>query len=221
MRWEMVLETLDLPQIAGFFAAGLVFSSFCMKTMLPLRTVAVASNLAFLTYSIPLQMWPIAILHGALLPLNIMRLLQIRERIRRTQLAKIGHFNVTALLPLMKRETYSGGQVLFARGDKADKAYYISSGRIILEDAGVTLEEGTIFGELALFVPDKVRASTAICISKTELFSIDAKGIVVAFSQEPGFAVHLTSLAIARLTQNGARTSEDFVDLRPSGRSKN
>lgn len=202
MYWEMVLEALDLPHLAGFIAAGLVFSTFCMKTMLPLRTVAVASNIAFLAYSIPLQMWPIAILHGALLPLNILRLLQIREMIRKLQVARNGHFDITALLPLMKRELHPSGHVLFRKGDKAEKAFYLASGRIKLPDVGVTLDEGVIFGEMGLFMPDKSRMSDAVCATEAELYSFDAKGIVTAFTQEPGFAVHLISLVSSRLTHN-------------------
>lgn len=50
-----------------------------MKTMVPLRWAALASKVAFLIYSVPLGLWPIAILHGALLPLNQIRLLELRQ----------------------------------------------------------------------------------------------------------------------------------------------
>ncbi len=35
-------------QIVAWIAAGLVFASFFMKTIVPLRAVAIASNLAFI-----------------------------------------------------------------------------------------------------------------------------------------------------------------------------
>ena len=64
----------------AWLAAALVFASFFMKTIVPLRTMAIASNLAFIAYA--LLGWgqgvfdkvlPILVLHGALLPLNLWR----------------------------------------------------------------------------------------------------------------------------------------------------
>ena len=61
-------------EIAGFLAAGLVFATFCMKTMMPLRIVAIVSNFAFICYAIMGDLHPVLILHGVLLPLNLFRL---------------------------------------------------------------------------------------------------------------------------------------------------
>lgn len=162
---------LDWQHAAGFIAAGLVFSSFCMKTMIPLRSAALASNVAFLAYSVPLGLWPIAILHGA-------------------------------LLPLMKRETFPAGHAIFRRGEPAEKAYYLHSGRIDLPEFGAVLNVGAFFGEVGLFTPDNARTATAVCATPVELYSIDANGIVSAFSQEPGFAVHLIGLVGTRLNED-------------------
>ena len=38
--------------ITGWIAAALVFSTFFMKTMLRLRLVAIAGNVAFMTYGL-------------------------------------------------------------------------------------------------------------------------------------------------------------------------
>jgi hypothetical protein len=45
--------------------------------MLPLRIVAICSNIAFFTYAILLSLPPIAVLHATLLPINIWRLWQL------------------------------------------------------------------------------------------------------------------------------------------------
>ena len=67
--------------IAAWIAALLVFSSFFMKTMIPLRVVAIASNVAFISYAllgleygIFGRVYPILVLHSALFPLNVVRL---------------------------------------------------------------------------------------------------------------------------------------------------
>jgi hypothetical protein len=61
--------------LTGYVAASLVFLTFYMKGMIPLRVVALCSNVAFLIYAFGLQLAPIAVLHGALIPVNIVRLI--------------------------------------------------------------------------------------------------------------------------------------------------
>ena len=61
----------------GYLASGLVFAAFCMKEMIPLRVIAVCSNLAFIAYGIELDLHPIWLLHTILLPMNCLRLWQL------------------------------------------------------------------------------------------------------------------------------------------------
>jgi CRP/FNR family transcriptional regulator, cyclic AMP receptor protein len=42
----------------GYLAASLVLATFCMKTMLLLRGVAICSNLAFLVYAMAQGIYP-------------------------------------------------------------------------------------------------------------------------------------------------------------------
>ena len=60
----------------GFLASGLVFAAFCMKDMIPLRFVAVCSNVAFLIYGLAFGLVPVWLLHAVLLPVNCWRLWQ-------------------------------------------------------------------------------------------------------------------------------------------------
>jgi hypothetical protein len=63
--------------IIGYVASALVLATFSMKSMRPLRLIAVASNVAFISYALIADMRPILILHSILLPVNIVRLLQM------------------------------------------------------------------------------------------------------------------------------------------------
>jgi hypothetical protein len=67
----------------GYLASLLVFSTFYMKTMLPLRGVAIASNIAFMTYGLAGGIYPVLVLHVLLLPLNCLRLHQMQRLIRK------------------------------------------------------------------------------------------------------------------------------------------
>jgi len=58
----------------GDFAASLVVGTFCVKSMVPLRLLAIASNAAFITYAAGAGLWPILLLHTIMLPLNLLRL---------------------------------------------------------------------------------------------------------------------------------------------------
>jgi hypothetical protein len=66
VRWE---------DWAGYVASSLVFLTFYMKGMVPLRVIALCSNVAFLTYAAALHLPPIFILHAALIPINVRRLI--------------------------------------------------------------------------------------------------------------------------------------------------
>ena len=64
----------------GFAAAGLVLTTFYMRSMIALRWVAIASNLAFIAYGYLEILAPVLLLHLLLLPLNIFRLAQLRQQ---------------------------------------------------------------------------------------------------------------------------------------------
>jgi hypothetical protein len=68
---------MRLFDIAGYLAAGLVIGAFCMKDIVPLRVVALASNIAFLVYGIGLDLLPVCLLHAILFPINGWRLGQV------------------------------------------------------------------------------------------------------------------------------------------------
>ena len=74
---------MTLPQALGFLAAALVLVTFGMRTMVPMRIAAIASNLAFIAYGVSLELLPVWLLHGILLPLNAYRLLEARPLRRR------------------------------------------------------------------------------------------------------------------------------------------
>ena len=62
-----------LTDALGYVAAGLVFATFCAQRMALLRALAIASNVAFIGYGFLDGLWPILILHSAMLPINIQR----------------------------------------------------------------------------------------------------------------------------------------------------
>src|SRR5260370_13802869 len=97
----------------GYFASFLVFTTFYMKRMIPLRLTAIASNVAFISYAWLEHLTPILILHGALLPLNLYRLVELRRRVAEVLRASSDKFSFVALLPLIQRRSVAATDVLF------------------------------------------------------------------------------------------------------------
>ena len=65
----------------GYLASLLVLATFSVRDMVPLRLLAIASNLAFMGYAALAGIDPVLLLHALLLPVNVHRLSQeLRER---------------------------------------------------------------------------------------------------------------------------------------------
>lgn len=69
----------DHADIIGYAAATLVLLTFLMRTMVPLRVLGLASNVAFLAYGLAEGLMPILLLHMLLVPINLYRLEQIPQ----------------------------------------------------------------------------------------------------------------------------------------------
>lgn len=74
--------------LVGFAAALAVLATFCMSTIVSLRSVAIVSNVLFLTYGAVGHIHPVLFLHATLLPINLIKLYQAvamqRQPSRRT-----------------------------------------------------------------------------------------------------------------------------------------
>jgi CRP/FNR family transcriptional regulator, cyclic AMP receptor protein len=64
-------------EISGYVASALVLLTFIAKDMRLLRTSAIFSNLAFITYGTLEWLPPVLVLHVVLLPLNMARLSEV------------------------------------------------------------------------------------------------------------------------------------------------
>jgi hypothetical protein len=63
-----------MTNVLGYAASCAVLGSFLMRTMVPLRLVAILSNLLFLAYGYIDNIHPVVFLHTTLLPINVWRL---------------------------------------------------------------------------------------------------------------------------------------------------
>jgi hypothetical protein len=71
----------SIVEMIGYLAAFFVFLTFYTKTMMPLRYLAIVSNVAFIVYATLARLSPILFLYVVLLPLNLYRLWQLQRLI--------------------------------------------------------------------------------------------------------------------------------------------
>jgi CRP/FNR family transcriptional regulator, cyclic AMP receptor protein len=69
--WHWIPALVDL---IGYAAAALVLLAFSLRSLIALRSVAIASNLTFIAYASAAHRQPVLVLHAALLPINLWRL---------------------------------------------------------------------------------------------------------------------------------------------------
>jgi CRP/FNR family transcriptional regulator, cyclic AMP receptor protein len=201
----------------GYVASLLVLSTFYMKTMIPLRSVAIASNLAFIAYGFSGRLYPVLILHLLLLPLNIARLLEICQLIRNVKNASAGGFSFEAMIPFLTKQAFRAGQVLFKKGDRASDLYILCEGSVRLPEIEVTVsEEGAMIGEIGLFSPHHQRTTGAICETDVVALTLSEDKVVQLYYQNPKFGFFVVQLVIHRLLEDWSGTSgRGSAALRP------
>ena len=186
----------------GYAASALVFTTFCMKTMLPLRYLAIASNVGFIVYGTLAEIYPVLILHVVLLPLNVARLFEIHRLVRHVQQSARGDFSVDWLLPYMTPRHFSAGETLFRKDDPAHEMYYVTHGDVRVVEIDKVIGPGHMLGEMGLFAPDQKRTATVQAVSDVEALSLSDAKVINLFHQQPSFAYYMTRLITARLIES-------------------
>jgi len=64
-------SAMSWVDMIGYVGAAFVLVAYTMKTMIPLRIMAIGSNVAAITYAVVAGLKPILFLHLTLLPLNV------------------------------------------------------------------------------------------------------------------------------------------------------
>lgn len=173
-----------------------------MKTLIPLRILAIASNVVFILYAIGAGLAPVLLLHAALLPLNILRTYEQIRIYRRVRRVTTGRPDVQTLVPFMHMRLGPKDEVLFRKGDAALDIFYISKGSVEIPEIGKTLGPGTLFGEMALFTADQTRTASAICRENCDLMVISNDDIIRHCTTDPTFGLFLAKLVVSRMTEN-------------------
>jgi hypothetical protein len=193
---------MHTAELVGYLASALVFATFYMKTMMPLRAVAIASNVAFISYGYVGGMAPILILHVALLPLNLWRLHQTRQLVKKVRLATQGDLSFDWLIPHMSYRSFAAGDTIFRKGDSARELFLITAGTVRLTELRVEVGKGSMVGEIGVFSPHKSRIATAVAVTRVDVMAIAEDRVIALYNDNREFGFYLVSLITKRLVAN-------------------
>jgi hypothetical protein len=192
----------SMIEALGFLAAALVFGSFCMKRMIPLRLAAIASNVAFIAYGALAGLTPILTLHLVLLPLNMWRTAEMVRMMRRVQGGAEGRAVADWLKPYARRALHPAGAVIFRKGDTADRIFFVVRGTVRIDEVGVLLGPRSVFGEMGMFSTARRRTQSATAIEPVELLWVGERDLALICHQHPELSVYLIRLVTNRLVSN-------------------
>ncbi len=211
------MAVLSSPrELVAYFSAALaatfVVGAAFVKTMIPLRWLAVAGNIGFVIFGALHPQYTTLIVSALLLPINVYRAQQMMRLTRRVKAAVASSdLTVLWLRPYMKARKLKQGTVLFHKGDLAEHLYVLIDGHIELTEIGFMLERGQIFGEIAFFAPDRRRTFTARCVEDATVLTIDETTLKQLYYQNPSFGFYLTGLVAGRLSQDVRRIESRFA----------
>jgi len=188
--------------ILGYAASASVLVTFCMSTMVPLRIIAIGSNLLFAAFGALAHIYPVMVLHLILFPINVTRLVQILQLVKGVRAAHTSDLSIEALLPFMSHRKVKAGQILINKGDKADRMYYLVGGKLKIVDVEKIIERGAVIGEIGIFARNQKRTATVVCETDCEVYEMSESKAKQLYFQDRAFGFAVLQLIIARLLEN-------------------
>ena len=201
---------MTLPEILGYAALILLIASFFMTTIIRLRFLAIASNAAIILYGIIAPHYPILVLGLVMLAINTWRLVEMRRLVGAVSVATAAQgapINVDWLLPFLRPVDLPEGHILFLKGEIADAMYFVSAGKVRIDELNVDIGKGNLFGEIGIFSIDRTRSATATCIEPCSLLLVSADKVRELFYQNPEFGFFLVGVITRRLTEDLERAA--------------
>jgi hypothetical protein len=202
---DFIRSKMDLANLLGLIGGIFYVASVTLRTMIPLRIAAIISNILFMGYGLMAKALPTFFMYAVLLPINVFRLYQIQQLVKRVKIASQGDLDMEWLKPFMTKKNFKAGDVLFHKGDVANAMYYTVTGKFLVKEFGVELPPGRVMGELGFLAPDNKRTATVECIEDGQVLFIIYDKVRELYFQDPDFGFYLLKLTSERLLQNIAR----------------
>ena len=194
-------------ELIGYGGTAMTAASYSMRTIIPLRVAAILSSAFFVVYAGLIGSLPMLITELIILPLNIVRLVQVLSLTRQIATASTTDLSFDWLAPFGQAQKRKAGTEIFKAGDAADHLLLINSGRFRLAEASIELGAGEVVGELGFLSPGNKRTMTLVCIEDGETAKVSYSDIKQLYFQNPKFGFFLLQLVGKRLFQNIERAN--------------
>ena len=192
----------------GYAASAAVLATFCMSTTIPLRILALGSNVLFIAYGYADHIYPVFVLHAFLLPVKALRLVQFQRLLDDMRNAHRRELSIQSLLPYMTRKKCAAGETLVRKGESADRLYYLVNGELEVTDFDKVLMPGAIVGEIGVFAVKQLRTATVVCRTDCSLLELVDHKAKQLYFQDRSFSFAVLQVIIARLIENNERLME-------------
>src|SRR5262245_42349801 len=153
----VVWMDIRLGTLLGMLGVAFVLASVAVKRMATLRSLSLAGSVCFIIYGFMEWQFPSIALNLVLIPLNAIRLWEITRLSKEIEPATENSPVEQWLLPHAQRRAFRAGEVLFRKGDPADRLIYVARGELTLAEIGQRIGPAELIGEIGLFAPDRKR----------------------------------------------------------------
>ena len=204
----------DLVDLLGLAAAILLIAGFLAKSMRVLRALSILAALMAAAYGLGTgTIWLAAIALGTA-AVNAWRLAQIirlGQRMAAGTARRSGDYS--AVYSHGVQVDIGAGAAVFRRGDPVDAFYVIESGKVQLQEVGITLGAGEILGEIGFFTDAETRTATAVCLEPTRVHLLTEATFRMLQTHDPDFSMSVIRTATRRLADGIARNPAAYQGL--------
>jgi len=211
---EFLLSFLTAANVCAVIGRVLYIASMSMKTVIPLRIAGIGSALAFLCSGVLARSFAPIFLYSLLLPLNMFRLYQMLELIKKVRAAASSDLSMDWLQPFMRRRRFRKGDLLFRKGDLADEMFLVEKGKFVVSELGIELKPGQIFGEMGLLTSGSHRTASVECMESGQALTITYDQVRELYFENPEFGFYFLRLVGERLLHDLKLVEEKLAQER-------
>ena len=202
---EIVLAQITLANMCALIGSAFFVATLLMRTMMPLRISNIISNVFFIAFGALGADIKTFLMYLLLLPINGVRLYQMRKLVKMARAATKGDKSMEWLKPFMTERKYRKGDKLFKKGDAANEMFLTIGGKFLVTEFNIELLPGSVMGELGFLTPNNRRTATIECIVAGDVLSIEYDKLLEIYFQNPEFGYYFLILTSQRLLENNAK----------------
>ena len=211
---DIVLANINFANMLALVGATLYVVTLMVRTIVPLRVIGIISMVFFIAYGALAGAVSTFLLYLLSLPINIIRLRQMLNLVKKARVSAQGDLSMDWLRPFMTPRKCKKGEVLFHKGDIAKEMFFTVSGTFLVKEIGVELPPGRIMGELGFIDPNNRRTGTVESLEDGEVLFITYDRLLELYFQNPDFGYYFLKLTTERLMQNINRLEASLAETR-------